>query len=356
MHYRIQQGTRTIPPSPELLSQPLLTENGAPHPNLTVGHYFAAVQAFLASLFGAGRAAGMTVISVKLGAFYHVARIEEPATGQCWALNTAFSPKGCQCLAADARLLAQLHQRRPSLAPRPEAGCDAETNNGLAHPAFAHLLVEWLDDFHEWHATHNGVVLWDTVRGDRLLGAREVGRLFFGMGRLLSLAFDPATGNCLTDWHHGAGDFVARTAPLGLAVKLVTVRAFAPPPFLASDTMLPIRLVYLLLDGSIRLRLDKRDGVGETVWHGPLAATAALTGLWRGLADLEQMGELPAGTVPELRQLLCSFTTDELAAACAPLLAWYETILDPDDNRCVHQVLPAHLSLFRSAAGGDAPA
>ncbi len=356
MRYQIQKGTRAVPAPPSLLAHPLLTGNGEPHPCLTVGDYFAAAGDFLARHFGADRARSMTITSVKLGAFYHVARIEEPSTGSCWALNTAFSRKGRQCLAADARLLDQLSRRRPALVPRPEASDNTADHTAPARGPFAHLLVEWLDGFHEWHAGNDGIVLWDTEQGHRLLDAGQVRRLFFGMGRLLALAFDARTGASLTDWHHGAGDFVARITPLGLAVRLVTVRAFDPLPFLPGDTMLPIRLLYLLLDASIRLRLDKRHGVGETVWHGTPAAAAALAGLWRGLADSEQAGELPPSTVPGLRQLIRSFTGSELAAACSPLLAWYETVLDPDDNRCLHRHLAAHLALFRKAAAGEAPA
>ncbi len=353
MHHFIQQGTVAVPVSPAILARPLLEDAGRPHHRLTMGHYFAAIDTFLADRFHTEPAA-FSITSIKLGAFYHVARVEHRASGRRWAINTAFTDHGRRCLAQDAKFLEELYRRRP-LVPEPAAHESSFVEVAGHRYRFDHLLTEWLDDFHEWHGTDRGIVLWDTIRGDRLLDTGQIHRLFFGIGRLLALALDPATGRCLTDWHHGAGDFVARPAPLGLEVKLVTVRDFAPLPVLEPESVLPLRLFYFLLDASIRVRLDKRNGVGETVWHDDAAMTAAFAGLCRGLADQEADGTLPAGTAAGLRDLVSAFTPAELTAACAPLLAWYKTILDPEDLGCLHHRLADHLALFHSLATAGAP-
>ena len=102
-------------------------------------------------------------------------------------------------------------------------------------------------------------------------------------------------------WHHGAGDFVIKIDKNDLDLKLVTVRGYAPlfenlPDFDKGEEDVELILQALLicfLNLSVRMRLDRFDGVGDIVWADRLAVKSTLEGFLEGLARKAQPAFMP---------------------------------------------------------------
>lgn len=334
-----------VPVSAAVLARPLLLDADLRHPGLTMADYFASLQQFVLDYSDSlplpvphGDSATplhCKISSEKLGAFYHVAKVEFQAGEKrsCLAVNTAISATGKQCLAADHLLLGD---RLPA-AMRcfvPEIFCYAGPENKKGPAAFHHLAVEWLENFHEWHLCSTGqseprFTLW-TETGPRPLGERTARALVRRIAHILTLSYDWTSGSFLQRWHHAAGDFIARRDKHDIEVRLITVRAIAPFPFLdGHDIQVQFSsLLLFLIDLSIRMRLDKLDGVGKIVWLDDFVVEETIRGFFSALAEHHAaMGKAYETFI----HLLPLFSTDELSRICTPLFPFYEELLSVSD-------------------------
>ena len=85
---------------------------------------------------------------------------------------------------------------------------------------------------------------------------------------ILTGYFDTRSFAQIYPWHPAAGDFIARIAGDGVAVRLVAARQYGPlvgPPDLPPEEA----LLFFFLNLTLRLRVDRLDGVGEVAWAGP---------------------------------------------------------------------------------------
>ncbi|MGC1403805.1 MAG: hypothetical protein WA974_12855, partial [Thermodesulfobacteriota bacterium] len=99
-------------------------------------------------------------------------------------------------------------------------------------------------------------------------------------------SYHPDTYEQIFPWHHGAGDFVVKLTDDGLEVRLVTVRqygAMADPSEMDRNEA----LLFFFLNLSIRMRLDRLDGVGELIW----AEDECLDMTWEGFKEALQVKE-----------------------------------------------------------------
>jgi hypothetical protein len=71
-------------------------------------------------------------------------------------------------------------------------------------------------------------------------------------------------------WHHAAGDFVIRVDGEKTSVKMITVRDYVPMAGIEtepdSEQAILDALVIFFIHLSVRMRLDRLDGVNEVVW------------------------------------------------------------------------------------------
>ncbi|MEW6426625.1 MAG: hypothetical protein AB1568_01180 [Thermodesulfobacteriota bacterium] len=341
------------------LAEPLLLNAGQRHPSLTLADYFTDATATIrrhresiAAYLGRGHSGSRPpgpirsarLVSVKMGAFYHVARLDLQTTAGTVALaiNTACSETGRSCLRADARLLSMLAPANEGL---PDCVFHKEGEDCTAAGVFSHLAVQWFDDFHEWHttATANGPAccLWDSRRGNQVLAAGQQGEILHGCARLLVRSFCRQTGAMIQRWHHAAGDFVVRAPAAGpVDVRLITVRDYAPLPFLGADTPPLVHLLFFFLDLCCRLRLDKVDGVGESCWLPAVFLDGAIAGFF---AELDGAGPESRTLAADLRQLLERFSPGELTAAMAPLLNSYSDWLPAADLHTIGSRVEKHI-------------
>jgi len=217
---------------------------------------------------------------------------------------------------------------------------------GIDYP-FNHLLVEWFEDFHEWHATDNDkIILWDSLRGNRLLNDDQVINLFYLMTKILVLAYDYDQKKAIGNWYNAAGDFILKTNEHGCELRLVTIRTFAPLDFIGDAVNPLIALLYCFLDITIRMHLDKKNGVDETVWLTfPLKETL-FAGFFDGMKEKELNGLCPPGTTMTMRDLLASMGREEMQTAAQPLLDLYEREMTFSDfslvtehiENCIEQI------------------
>ncbi len=87
-----------------------------------------------------------------------------------------------------------------------------------------------------------------------------------------------------------------------------------------------IAMIYFFLDTTLHMRLDRLDGVSETVWLDDFAVPAAIKGFFEGLHKREAMGGGVSGAqAAELLSLLKAFDRPELERVLEPLIDHYAT-------------------------------
>jgi len=226
-------------------------------------------------------------------------------------LNVAAAAAGQALMAAEVRHLRRLAARFGSdYLPRVylRGGSDRL-------PMF---LGQWLDGFHEFHWSRDPtddqlkLVVWDPDRPDLVLSAAQVTDLFRQTALVLTWHFDLDGLGHIGSWHHGAGDFVVRPiAGRGVAVRLITVRRYAPLIKTRAKAMLPAALALFLVKLSLQNRMDRRDGVHEPVLAPPAVIPATVAGVYQALANQVRTGRLSPAFFRHLRQSLSLWEADQ---------------------------------------------
>ncbi len=295
-------------------------------PSVRYGDYFTAAADYLhaegrsalteAVRHGLGRDAalraltGLQVHLVKHGAFYHPARVTVAigARKLDLVLNVAVSPAGRERLAAEAGHLSHLSSEFSlRFTPRVYGWGFGRIAGQEPLPMF---LGEWLDGFHELHpcAAPGGQqpwVVWDPQQGRWPLSPRQIADLFSQAVFILTCYFDPITLAAVQGWHHAAGDFVVRARGLGLEVRLITVRRYAPLFQLETEEAPTLErlleaLTLFFLRTSLWMRLDRLDGVGDLTWAGDATLMPMWHGFVHGLKHMARHHDFPESIVAEV--------------------------------------------------------
>ena len=321
---------------------------------LTYAAYFEGLAAFLRrdgfaplrrALEASGRTGGLegasalVVRAEKHGALYHPASVTVrfPDGEAKLCVNVAATPVAVACLEAEAGLLARLRDRfTPEFLPCPFAV------GRVGDLAF--LLEQWFVGFHEFHQDGAGRVrLWDYDAGERLLSGDEAASLYQEAARIMTRYFDAATGDAIGPWHHAAGDFVARLADGGVAARLVTVRGHGASRHFVEAGPMAERLAALAFftNLTMRLRLDRVDGVGALVLAGDETVRALVGGFALGLGEREDIDD---GGMAIL-DFLGSFSSEELAGVGVQL----GDPCPPEEAALLAQAWPGHAALVYKA-------
>lgn len=324
---------------PDLL-RPFMTAPSAPHPSLTLGDYFRAIQefvleqnrdSFLNLLSGtAGREIGIDDIweivirSEKHGALYHVASLETGLEERKikFAVSTALSPRAREWLDREAEVLDALNSRfgLPYL-PRVHFRARLDRSSGKGEAAMSMALTEWFEGYHEWHLSEGQgadmpICLWDRT-GGRLYATRDEGfEILRQAAMILTLYYDPPSRSQIHPWHHAAGDFVVKMEGGKIDVRLTTARNYGPviefPDRQERHPWIPVFFFFLVM--TIGIRLDKWDGVGEPAWAGDFSVPASVTGFFEALGTRESTAGCYPGPPEEMLSLLKGFSLEELEA------------------------------------------
>jgi hypothetical protein len=355
-----------IPLGPKDLARPFLIAPSKSHPFLMLGDYFEAIKKFVLKDEGncliniltarAMREGGLDRIkririrSEKHGVLYHVASVEILLDDRPlkFTVSTAVSNEAKSCLLNEYEILKSLHQSlRPSYLPRVYEKGDVICQDGPPpYETLTLMLSEWFEGYHEWHLSTDGadnrqrVFIWDLENGHRYASENEAFEIFRQTSRILTLYYDAHSFKQITPWHHAAGDFVVKTGDDGIHVKLTTVRDYRSiMDYFSEDAVHPtIARIYFFLNLTVRMRLDRMDGVGETVWAEDFSLPAATEGFFEALRILTGKGRLMSGEIREFLSLLQALAEDELERLFKPLLAFYQ-----EDSPAECHVIRTHL-------------
>jgi hypothetical protein len=243
----------------------------------------------------------------KYGTLYQIASVDVIAGDKRakFAVSTALSFSARETLEDEFRLISDLNRQTglPYL-PRVYWLHTMTVGTDGRFETVKMSLSEWFDDFHEWHFTKEAdgrqhLVIWDMGRGNRYATELETREIITQASKILTMYFDVNTFCRIIPWHHGAGDFIVRTDGQKVEVRLITVRGYEaisnPGDEDRRDPLQP--LLLFLLESMTRMRLDKQEGMGETIWAEGGVVRAALDGFCQALRTKEARGECPGGTV-----------------------------------------------------------
>ena len=150
------------------------------------------------------------------------------------------------------------------------------------------FLGPWFHGFHEFHITGNGdqVVVWRPGETDLILPLNRALPIYENIAAILTTAYDPDSGREIFPWHHAAGDFIVDPSEETMPVRLITVRGYDSLSDMdVSETGPYPALLFFLLNLTLRMRLDRIDGVGAPVFLNGSVLKATLKGFIRGLKE-----------------------------------------------------------------------
>ncbi len=366
-------------PGPDYLDSPLLLDMENSHSRLTLKDYFKAMETFLFKkhadkfenavgvLVGTdrpvpvGEMEKVTLCSVKIGAFYHIARVEVVFRGRkiMLALSAAFSSHGAECLMRDFSNIQAL-QSGPAGRYLPRvffAGEAGYEDIPSVMSRFVMGLGEWLEDFHEWHFSvhpdtgRHVIVLWDGKARRHFLKPAQEEELFFQMAQILTLCFNPSTAQQVSQWHHAAGDFIVKVRTEHIETRLTTVRVYQPLFDYGqgdTDELFIMRLLFFFLDLGVRARMDRLDGIGEPVWADDRFIYPVIDGFFQGLKMHEKCGAVTGEQTDGFRAFLSAMSFDDLREVFTPLERLYKEE-NSLDRKLVTLNLEAHAENFYKA-------
>lgn len=332
----------------------------APPSAPTYGDYFEAARDFLLSTGSARLAAGgepqnIDVRLEKHGAFYHPGRVTLSFAGERrhFVLNVAATAAGLAAIQAEYRHLQQLGAKYP-VAFLPRVYAFGQSVPGRK-PPLAMFLGEWFEGFHEFHLSRHpaaadvGLKVWDAAGGDYFLPPTQAPALYRQAAKILTTYYNLETSEQIFAWHHAAGDFVVRSRGGGPELKLVTVRRYAPlfPDLEPEAGTLFEALLLFTLNLSVRMRLDRYDGVGDVAWAPEASVAATLEGVLQGLALQARIGVAPSEVGTIFTAYLKQLTAGAIGGRLQALVARFDPKLP--ELETVVAGLEAHAAQFVSA-------
>jgi hypothetical protein len=297
----------------------------------------------------------------KHGEFYHPARIEVVGYGKVisFVVNVAVSPVGREFILNEFRLLQRLNTdfTYPFI---PKVHCQGEVSikNGVVTlPMF---LGEWFENFDEFHLSRDKTddkirpVVWDAVGGNFFLSPDQTRELYRRAAMILTCYYDIETFEHISLWHHAAGDFVVKLQDGKIDLRLITVRRYAPmfgeieaqEEASASQLMLEALLVFFL-NLTLRMRLDRLDGIGDMAWADNVAVEGALDGFFRGLAMKAEDGIIPEPFVGFFQHYLSRCTQADLLDLSVSIANKFNPLAP--EIAVINENLKAHTTVLFSA-------
>lgn len=300
------------------------------------------------------------IILEKHGEFYHPSKIETVLQGTTvsFVLNVAVSNAGNACIQREYRCLKRLHKEFPlSFVPKAYGEGHIYIKNNRKVGMF---LGEWLEGFNEFHISRdpldkkNKLVVWDSENGNFFLSVEQTLEIYRQAALILTYYYHVETLEQIFPWHHAAGDFVVKRLNNTLEVKLITVRQYvsmvkeheSADQQRDAEFILEALLVFLL-NLSIRMRLDRLDGVGDIVWSNDIAVEGTLKGFFEGLALKQPIDLLPEPLFNSFRQHLLTCRETELFDLSQAMVKTYHP--KAPEVPVIEQNLVAHVRIFYNA-------
>ena len=289
----------------------------------------------------------LSVFLEKHGALYHPARLRVTTSDQSFAfvVNVAASAEGRRTLPVEMKALEWLGDKRPF-------GWLPTVYGGAVEP-IPMFLADWFDGYHEIHLTRSAqkedlsLIVWDGADTPHLLSDEQSADFYRQATMILAACYDPITVDQIFPWHHAAGDFVVRVKEKTVDVKLITARGYAPI-FRAMDTAqadekaILDNLIIFCIHQTIRMRLDRLDGVSEIVWAPEACLAPIIDGFFKGLDLTGRLSGFPE-TFPSLFQDYFNHQGADNLLRTAEQLAHTVFNLQHEERRIVNHHLQRHM-------------
>lgn len=280
---------------------------------------------------------GVNIFQEKHGEFYHPARVETIVGDKkfSFVLNVALSETGKTCMKREYELLQRLGSKfNHSFIPHVYGKEDIYLDNDLQVSMF---IGQWFEGYHEFHLSqqHAGsskkIFAWDPGCGGFFLSKNQTRTLYRQAAMILTLYYDIETFNQIFPWHHAAGDFVIRIEKNKVDLKLITVRQYAPlfdhnyrveEKDRSLQFIIEAMLVFFL-NLSIRMRVDRLDGVGDIAWSDDCAVGETIKGFYQALALKPQVSSIPEPQVDFFFDYLSALPESQLYDLCLSIADAY---------------------------------
>lgn len=258
----------------------------------------------------------------KHGEFYHPSKIDviRNKGKDTHVLNLAISNTGKKWAQREYQNLVTLNRAfSPSYIPR---AYDLGASRVLSGQETSMFLGEWFEGYHEFHLSFlssenpTAIRLWDAERSQFFLSPEQTLSLYRQATRVLLHYYNLKTFEQIYPWHHAAGDFVAKVKGDTVGVKLITVRGYGPllkrAEHGATTQHVLEALLLFMLSVSIRMRLDRIDGVGEMAWSGDIAVKGVVDGFLKGLEQKSGHCLFPAPLADCFKAYLTGYRESDL--------------------------------------------
>lgn len=283
-----------------------------------------------------GEITQIEVIAEKHGSDYHPARIRAHCgdTVVSLVVNAALTNRGKARLAREFQVLRQLHRDRGSdfipkvyfLGKEPIKLIGGNVTDAVM------FFGQWFDGFHEFHLSEGTgsspleMVLWDRHRGLRVLDRGTVFDIYRRAALILTYYYDTDNFSEIFPWHHAAGDFVAAVNGGSAEVRLIAARDFSPRIVFLEDTSQNRLegLVHFLANLTVRMRLDRLDGVGDLVWADDHCLQAALRGFLDAVSLRVAEGSLDLWLAHQFLDFAAQVDPRDLAGVFGTVLESYD--------------------------------
>jgi len=299
----------------------------------------------------------------KHGEFYHPARIEVLACHQkiSFVLNVAVSETGIETIKKEYHSLTKLNDEFP-LCFLPEVYGFGEVESMGDHK-IRMFLGHWFEGYNEFHVARdpsdkrNKILVWDDIRRRCYLSSEESVDLYRQAARILTYYYNVESFEQIFPWHHGAGDFVVKIVNSDLDIKLISARGYGPlftnSAQLKSgqkdvELMLQALLIFLV-NLSVRMRLDRYDGVGDIVWADGPAVQSTLDGFFDGLALKLPVASMPDSLDKCFRYYLSNCTREDLVELSKATIKTFHR--RASEVRVVNQHLDEHVEELSRVIG-----
>lgn len=233
----------------------------------------------------------------KYGTLYQICAIDAVVGGTVARMcaGVAFSTPAKETLDGEYELLSQLEKkakfgRLPKVYKKDWIEVEKD---GQRETLFA-VLLEWFDGYEEWHFQRldgsTRAFLWDMRAGYRFLSESQTADIIRQASCILTVYYDFESTRRIAPWHHGGGDFIVRASDERVDVRLITARGYEPMVAVQGERALQA-LCDFVIELATKMRLDKREGMGESTWADRFVVEAALEGVFEGLRIREARGD-----------------------------------------------------------------
>ena len=292
------------------------------------------------------------IYAEKHGSDYHPARIEVMANKgrAAFVMNVAVTARGRAWLCREFEVLQSLTSRYdfPFL-PKTYFQGEAVLASMLM------FLADWFEGYHEFHLSMDegrsqNLVLWDTRKSPCRLSRLQARLIYHQIAKILTLYYDLETFEQIFPWHHAAGDFVVKTHGESVDVRLVTARQYAPMLERSEGVSVHEAVLFFLLNLSVRMRLDRLDGVGVVAWADDDCVDATTKGFVEGLRAKQGGGFVDERFVTGFLQYGRCLAKEDLSDRFHVLVDAYDQAAP--DIPVIRDHLDRHISKFHSALQG----